>query len=400
MADETNYSALFKVPGFGLLLLSSLAARIAVQMFSILIVLFVLETHHSSQLSGLVVLCSQVPGILVSPIAGALLDRGSRLSLMVLDYLFGSSCIALIGVLSLIHHLPTVALILVVSASSITSPLSRVGGKSLYPIMVPRPLWDRSNAVDSGGFVVATVLGPGVAGIAVAVLGPRAALLLPAGVMLLAAVLLIRISLPDTRAVREASVMEDAVAAIRYVWANGVLRMLAGTMTVFNVAGGTLSVALPFVVLRVLHGGSTTVGLLFAVMGCSGFLAGIATGVFGTEGPREAPPRRVVHGDRGRIRGSRRRARRGAASRDGRGSRHGEWAAHRRDVLAPTAGHRAPVVRTRLRGVDEPQLRRQSDRRDHRRPRPRALRASHLRSGGGVCAHRWSVAGVYAGVEL
>ena len=41
-------------------------------MFSVLLVLFVLETHHSASLSGIVVVCSQVPGIIVSPIAGAL----------------------------------------------------------------------------------------------------------------------------------------------------------------------------------------------------------------------------------------------------------------------------------------------------------------------------------------
>ena len=58
-------------------------------MFSVLLVLFVLETHHSASLSGIVVVCSQVPGIIVSPIAGALLDRGSRVALMRLDYLVG-----------------------------------------------------------------------------------------------------------------------------------------------------------------------------------------------------------------------------------------------------------------------------------------------------------------------
>jgi MFS family permease len=264
-------------------MLSSLAARIATQMFSVLLVLFVLETRHSASLSGIVVVCSQVPGILVSPIAGVLLDRGSRLWLMILDYLVGSISITLIGVLSLTHSLPTALLLLIVSLSSLTTPLSRVGGKSLYPIIVPRPLWDRSNAADSGAFVVATVLGPGIAGIAVAVFGPRGALLLPAAVMLSAAVLLFGLAIPDSRAAKAASLLAEAGAAIAYVWANRVLRMLAGTMTVFNICGGTLTVAIPFIVLRYLHGGSTKVGLLFAVMGVSGFLAGLVTGRFGTE---------------------------------------------------------------------------------------------------------------------
>ena len=269
--------------GFSQLLGSTLAARVATQMFSVLLVLFVLETHHSAALSGLVVVCSQVPGIIVSPIAGALLDRGSRVALMRLDYLVGSTCITVIGTLALLHRLPTVVLILVVSVSSITTPLSRLGEKSLYPVMVPRSLWDRSNAADSGVFVVAQVLGPGVAGVAVALVGPRAALLLPAAAMLVAEVLLIRFVVPNTNSAATVSLFTDARGAIGYVWRNRVLRMLSGTMTIFNAGGGILTVAIPFIVLRALHGGSTTVGLLFAIMGGGGFLAGLLTGRFGTE---------------------------------------------------------------------------------------------------------------------
>lgn len=75
-SEDTSYRALFEVRGFTQLLASTLAARIATQMFSVLLVLFVLETQHSAALSGLVVVCSQVPGIIVSPIAGALFIAG------------------------------------------------------------------------------------------------------------------------------------------------------------------------------------------------------------------------------------------------------------------------------------------------------------------------------------
>jgi MFS family permease len=282
-SEETSYRALFKVGGFTQLLVSTLAARIATQMFSVLLVLFVLETRHSASLSGIVVVCSQVPGIIVSPIAGALLDRGSRLSLMVLDYVVASTCITLIGVLSLFHGPPTSALIVIVSLGALTAPLSRVGGRSLWPVIVPRSLWDRSNAADSGVFVVANVLGPAVAGVAVALVGPRVALLLPAVVMITAAALLVGLTVPDTRSTTEVSVLADARAAIGYVWRNRVLRMLSGTMTIFNACGGILTIAIPFIVLRDIHGGPTTVGLLFAIMGGGGFLAGLVTGRIGTE---------------------------------------------------------------------------------------------------------------------
>ena len=96
---DTSYRGLFRVPGLSTLITATLAGRIATQMSSVLIVLYVLETSHSPQLSGLVILCSQFPGILVSPIAGALLDRCPKIPLMVIDYLVGSAAVFAIGAL-------------------------------------------------------------------------------------------------------------------------------------------------------------------------------------------------------------------------------------------------------------------------------------------------------------
>jgi predicted MFS family arabinose efflux permease len=125
--------------------------------------------------------------------------------------------------------------------------------------------------------------------VAVAVIGARAALVIPAVLLLAGAVGLVRVPAPAfTPVAEDRTVIGDAWGAIRYVFRNRVLRMLAGTMTVFNVAGGTMTVAIPVVVLRVLHGGSTSVGVMFAVMGLAGFLAGLVTGRAGTEGREKA----------------------------------------------------------------------------------------------------------------
>jgi predicted MFS family arabinose efflux permease len=286
VADH-SYGALFRVPGMKFLLTSTLASRVATQMFSVLIVLYVLDAEHSPRLSGLVVLCSQFPGILASPIAGALLDRKAKAPLMRIDFLVAAISMFAVGALALEHRLPAGLLIAIVLVGSLTQPLSRVGGRALLPLMVPRRLWDRSSAVDSACFVVATVLGPAIAGISVAWIGSRAALLLPAALMLFAAVTLAAVHPPPSGNEGPpglAGVAGDSLAAIRYVFANKVLRMLAVTMTIFNFSGGVMTVAIPIIVLRQLHGGSRTVGLVFAVLGASGFVAGLLVGRLGTEG--------------------------------------------------------------------------------------------------------------------
>ncbi|HEY6114988.1 MAG TPA: MFS transporter, partial [Candidatus Dormibacteraeota bacterium] len=73
-----------RVPGFARLYLSLLLGRVSGQMVAITIVLFVLARYHSPQLAGLTVFVAVMPGLVVSPIAGALLDRYGRARLVML----------------------------------------------------------------------------------------------------------------------------------------------------------------------------------------------------------------------------------------------------------------------------------------------------------------------------
>jgi len=62
-------------------------SRIGQSMVGIALVLFTLDHYHSPELAGLVTAVSIAPGLLVSPIAGALLDRHGRIRFIVLDFL-------------------------------------------------------------------------------------------------------------------------------------------------------------------------------------------------------------------------------------------------------------------------------------------------------------------------
>ena len=75
-----------RVPGFARMYTGLLLGRMGGSMTFVAIVLFVLERYHSPQLAGVTAFVAAVPGILVSPVAGALLDRYGRVRLVVLDY--------------------------------------------------------------------------------------------------------------------------------------------------------------------------------------------------------------------------------------------------------------------------------------------------------------------------
>src|SRR5437660_8227581 len=211
---ERSYAALLRVPGFARVALGTLLARLGGQMWEIVLVLFVLQRYQSAGLAGLTVLLSILPGLVLSPVAGALLDRQGRIRLMILDYAATAGVGALIVALSLGHRLPPPLLLLIVSVLGVSNILSITGTSSLFPLMLPRALWDRANGLDTSMYSLTAVVGPAIAGLVVANFGPEAGLLLTAGVVAIASLSLVGVREPIARVDSGGSLIGDARAAL------------------------------------------------------------------------------------------------------------------------------------------------------------------------------------------
>jgi MFS family permease len=279
-----SYAALLRVPGFGRVALGTLLARLGGQMWEIVLVLFVLQRYQSPGLAGLTVLLSIFPGLILSPVAGALLDRQGRVRLMILDYALTAGVGALIVALSLGHRLPPPLLLLIVSVLGVSNILSITGARSLFPLMLPRALWNRGNGLDTSMYSLTAVVGPAIAGLVVANFGPEAGLLLTAGVVAVASVSLVGVQEPIARVDSRGSLIGDAWGALVYVVRHASLRGLAITLFLANLGFGVIPVGLPLLVLRHLHGTAANVGQIFGVVGLAGLAAGLLIGRVNTEG--------------------------------------------------------------------------------------------------------------------
>lgn len=285
---ELSYMALLRVPGFARVVLGTLLARLGGSMWEIVLVLFVLQRYRSPSLAGLTVLVSILPGLAFSPIAGALLDRQGRVRLMIFDYAVTAGLTTAIVVLSLTHRLPPTLLLMMVAVLGVSNILSITGARSLFPLMLPRALWDRANGLDTSLYSLTGVIGPATAGLVVAGFGPEAALLLTAGVAAIAAVSLVGVREPIARAEPKGTLLGDSWAALRYVLRNPSLRGLASVFFLSNLGFGVVPVGIPLLVLRQLHGSPATVGQIFAVVGLAGLVAGLLVGRVRTDGRERA----------------------------------------------------------------------------------------------------------------
>jgi MFS family permease len=281
---EPSYRALLSVPWLRRILTSMILARIAQSMVSVALVLFTLTEYHSPSLAGAVTLASILPGLLVSPIAGALLDRHGRMRLIVLDYTVAMASMALIAFLSLGGLLPPWLLLLIAVASSLTSILSVTGIRSLFPIIVPKPLWERANAIDSNGYVVATIIGPPLAASLVAIVGGQLALLVTAVGFGAAALALSGVPDPETTVSSTGRILRDALDGVHYAWNNRTIRGLAFSISSLNIAGGITTIVVPLLVIVRLGYSEALVGVVFALSGISGMVTALLFGRVDTRG--------------------------------------------------------------------------------------------------------------------
>ncbi len=283
-ATRTTYPELFRIPTFPRLASSVVLARTANAMMQLALVLFVLQRFHSPTLAGLTVFLAIAPGIAVSPIAGALLDRHGRVRLIILDYTVGALSLLLIAGLDAAGRLTPAVLLPIVTVGALTYSLSNSGARSLLPLIVPNRLWDRANALDSMAYAVTGAAGPALAGGLTAGFGPRVALLTAAAIYIAAALALSGLAEPVSRGATT-SVLADARDGLLYVVVrNASLRGLAIVVSLINVGFGILIVALPVMIFQRVHGDAALVGELWALLGLGSALSVFFFGRYSSEG--------------------------------------------------------------------------------------------------------------------
>jgi MFS family permease len=276
--SDRSYRALLAVPHVAPLLLGMQIARIAQSMVSVTIVLFTLAAYKSAVVSGVATFFSIFPGLIVSPIAGALLDRHGRTRLVALDYFMALICLALIGVLALLGGLPAWLLVVIAGVASLTAPLSGTGLRSLFPLIVPSHLWERVNAIDSTGYVFATIVGPPLAAVFVGAWGGPVTFIIIGLSYGVASIVIARATEPPTKIVSTGRLTTDSWQGLVYTWRNRTLRGLGFCISTLNLSWGTFTIVVPLIVLQRFHLDEAIVGLVFAVQGLAGVISAFLFG--------------------------------------------------------------------------------------------------------------------------
>jgi MFS family permease len=271
------------------LVLATCLSRLASRMFALVIVLYVLQRFDSPVLAGWVVFASMVPGLVISPLAGALLDRMGAPKAIVIDMAVSAGLLLALAVIDMAGAVTAPLLLAFVAVFSLTAPLGTAGIRVLIPRLVPKDALDRANALDTSSYALISVTGPAVAGVLFGFAGSQATLLvivfLYGAATISLAPLVCRTS--AGRSVPSGSLLHGAWVGVLYVLHNASLRSLAISYALFQVSWGILVVVVPVVVVRELGVGAvadSVVGGLWTVAGLAGGLGALYAGHLSTVG--------------------------------------------------------------------------------------------------------------------
>ena len=247
------------------------------------LILYTLELRESARLVGLVVLASWLPGILMSPIAGMLLDARRRAPLVVLDCCVAAASMFAIVVSATAGVMTPWLLLTIVGLSSLTAPFSDSGLRTLLAV-VPKPaLWDRANAVESALVSVMRTVASALAGLLVGVGAGIGGFAVAGAFILVAGINLLRLREPIPER-KPRSPRSAALAELRGAWRERNVRSVAVTAFIDNLAIGVLQVALPVWLLDRFGVTGLIAGLVWSFFNLASFGVTLRLGVAGTAG--------------------------------------------------------------------------------------------------------------------
>jgi len=263
MADEHDPYAALRYPDYRRLLAGNLLASLATTMQATAVGWEVYDRTHADAALGYIGLAQFLPVLLLSLPAGQAADRYSRKGLLVAALGLAALASCGLAVLSFLQGpvpLIYVCLLLGGVSRAFTSPCRW----ALVAMVVP--LRHLTNAVtwNSSGWQIASVAGPALAGLVIAVTHRAAsAYLIAAGCALAFAGLLATIRPQVQVQAGEPRSLASFLAGARFVWKTKLI-LATITLDLFAVLLGGATVLLPAFAQTVLHVGPMGLGWLFA----------------------------------------------------------------------------------------------------------------------------------------
>jgi MFS family permease len=231
----------------------------------------------SAFMLGVVAFASQIPSLVLSPIAGVMCDRWDRYRTLIATQIlamvqaFIMAILVMTGTVAVWH-----IIILGLFLGSINALEIPVRQSFIIDMVEKKEVLGNAIALNSFMFNMARLIGPSIAGVLIAIIG-EGPCFLANGLSFLAVIaglLLMRLPRKVSKPKNE-HVLKVMMEGVRYVFGFRPIRYMLMLLSVISMMGMSYIVLMPVFAKNVLHGGPGTLGFLMAAGGIGALVATI-----------------------------------------------------------------------------------------------------------------------------
>jgi MFS family permease len=239
-------------------------------------------THSPAQL-GYVGFAAGLPSWFFMPLGGVIADRVRRRTLLLITQTFMLALAFILAALTFLNIVRPWEIVLLAFLLGIVNAFDAPARHAFVPDMVGREDLTNAIALNSTIFNSATAIGPAVAGITYALVGPAWCFMIN-GVSFIAVIAaLCRMKIqPVEKVPSEASAFQDLKEGILYVFRHPMIRTLISLIVVTSMFGVSFAVLLPAWAVRVLGGDATTNGWLQSARGVGALIGALIIASLGS----------------------------------------------------------------------------------------------------------------------
>ncbi|HEX3550421.1 MAG TPA: MFS transporter [Candidatus Elarobacter sp.] len=232
---------------------------------------------------GLLGAARAVPVLLLSPFAGVVADRYPRRNVLFVTNALTSALAFVLFVLVWTHHAPIWTLMITSGLQAATQSFDAPARQSWVPLMVPREYVGGAIGLNSVAFNGPSVVGPPLAGLAIAAIGVAPCFLVNALATLAVVFALLFMQAPPPSSTRRGNVLGAIAEGVRFLTGHPVLRWVVLLLVVTSLTIRPYSFLLPAYAVHVVHTDAKGLGALMAFTGIGAICGAFFTAATGGE---------------------------------------------------------------------------------------------------------------------
>ncbi len=240
----------------------------------------VLKLTNSAYLIGLIAALSTLPSLLFTLFGGVIVDRFPKRKILLITQSCAMVLALILGILTILKVITIWQIGLLAFLLGLVAAVDAPARQAFVPEVVTKDQLPSAIALNSGAFNSARVIGPGIAGILIAIVGTGGAFIIN-GISYIAVIIaLLNMRVKNIAKYKKQHPLIAIKEGLSYSFTHPLIRTLIILTGISSIFGWSYTTLMPFIAQNTFHLDATGMGSLYVATGLGALLATIFISVF------------------------------------------------------------------------------------------------------------------------